>query len=117
AKSTYPVSFTRLGIHAAQGREAAYAILRESILAWQSLNDINKNVKYTENSRFWLVLLKAIRDLDGLQYKEELVLGPQTFDETDTETYEEMITRIKGFRPDLSRLRSATTIMLIRATR
>ncbi|WP_143275871.1 hypothetical protein [Brevibacterium yomogidense] len=106
--ASYPLAFTFIGSCAGNSTFAgALALAEESLLGFVNPTENSQNVKYTENVRFYPLVLRALRDLGGTMYKHELCLGPMSCDDIDESSYDGMIEKIKSLRGDYSRLSDA----------
>lgn len=104
-EKSYPVSFTLIGACAGNSSfEGAASLAEEALMGFVNPAEINHNVKYTEQVRFYPLVLRTLRELDGIMYKHELCLGPMSCDDNDEESIEAMIARLKSLRGDYSRL-------------
>ncbi len=104
-QKSYPVSFTLIGACAGNSSfEGAASLAEEALMGFVNPAEINHNVKYTEQVRFYPLVLRTLRELDGIMYKHELCLGPMSCDDNDEESIEAMIARLKSLRGDYSRL-------------
>lgn len=104
-EKSYPVSFTLIGACAGNSSfEGAASLAEEALMGFVNPAEINHNVKYTEQVRFYPLVLRTLRKLDGIMYKHELCLGPMSCDDNDEESIEAMIARLKSLRGDYSRL-------------
>lgn len=103
-KKSYPIQFTLLGACAAESHDAAISLLKESLLGYVNPSEHTRGVKYSEHVRFFPLALRTLRDLGGRMYKHEMCIGPMSFSETGSTTYEQMIESILNIRGDHSRL-------------
>lgn len=107
-EKSYPVCFTLIGACAGNSSfEGAASLAEEALMGFVNPAEINHNVKYTERVRFYPLVLRSLRELDGIMYKHELCLGPMSCDDNDEESIEAMIARLKSLRGDYSRLSDA----------
>lgn len=107
-KKSYPISFTLIGSCAGNSNfEGAAALAEEAVMGFVNPAEINQNVKYSEQVRFYPLVLKTLRELDGIMYKHELCLGPMSCDDSDEDSFELMIARLRSLRGDYSRLSAA----------
>lgn len=107
-EKSYPLSFTLIGACAGNSNfEGAASLAEEALMGFVNPAEINHNVKYTERVRFYPLVLRTLRELDGIMYKHELCLGPMSCDDEDEESIEAMIARLKLLRGDYSRLSDA----------
>lgn len=107
-EKSYPVYFTLIGACAGNSSfEAAASLAEEALMGFVNPSEISHNVKYTERVRFYPLVLRTLRELDGIMYKHELCLGPMSCDDNDEESIKAMIERIMSLRGDYSRLSGA----------
>lgn len=105
---SYPVRFTLIGACAGNSNfEGAASLAEEALMGFVNPAEINHNVKYTERVRFYPLVLRTLRKLDGIMYKHELCLGPMSCDDNEEDSFEAMIARLKSLRGDASRLSDA----------
>lgn len=105
---SYPVSFTLIGACAGNSNfEGAAALAEQALLGFVNPAEVSHNVKYTEQVRFYPLVLRTLRELGGIMYKHELCIGPMSCDDNDELSYVKMIEKLQSLRGDYSRLSRA----------
>lgn len=94
--------FTLLGEYAGESNDID-PIFEESIIGIVYPNDVLDS-KSEISSRPFLSILKTLDQLDGYLYRDEMILGPMSYDDNSNELAE-MINNILLARPDFERLK------------
>lgn len=104
---SYPLVFTYLGIHIALSTEDCHGLYEQSVLGINHPTQFDKNMRYSEHTRFFTCALRSLIDLGGTMYKHELCLGPMSISDTNEAEYQNMIQSIRTIRGDKTRLENA----------
>jgi len=97
--------FTYLGAHVAEGRTQPEGLFSESILGIVYPNEI-LNSKGNQRLRPFSAILKTMNYLDGLIYRDEMIVGPLSLqDDRDTSQFNMMIDQLRSVRGDPEALR------------
>lgn len=96
--SSYPLSFTYLGVHVALSNDDCSSLYEQCVLGINNPTQLTSNMSYIEKVRFFKCALRSLIDLGGIMYKHELCLGPMSIDDLDEGQYLKMISKIKSIR-------------------
>lgn len=105
--SSYPLTFTYLGIHVAESNDDCSALYEQCVLGINNPTQLTNNMHYIEKTRFFKCALRSLIDLGGTMYKHELCLGPMNVNDLDENEYIKMIDKIKNLRGNYENLRNS----------
>lgn len=100
-------SFTLLGAHVYEARGNPDALVRESMLGMAYPNS-SVEVKGSFRLRPFSSILRAMRRLNGMLCRDELIVGPLCLtDDRSSKLFEQLVSDISGLRGSSSRLAAA----------
>lgn len=95
--------FTFIGDHMVVPGADKKAIVEQCILGMNNPNRI-MDVSYDESVRFFSCVLRAMKELDGMICRDEMILGPMNTNDNSAEEFSKMINYIRSIRGDYDKL-------------